>query len=697
MANNTIYPFGVGGNLPANIGIINDKYTGGANKALSAEQGKEINAEMNAFQTIDLSDFTTENVYINNSTQKWVVATGYTGVFFPVSPGEKYVIQANASEVSNYAILTDRAFSNGGEPAFVDGGSRQNVSIGTFAEVTIPEDGNYIYICTHTNVDVTPQSVRKSGGIITKRNLDSALAYDLDLLSYNVLQAYPISNGKWMVNNSSYLYFGMFIPCRAHQTFILYPVSSGYAVNYTFLKTAEPVNNEDVDYASGYSGAPLSTGAGGGVVVAPGDATYLYIVTTYNGGNTSLKPSKITTYGEDVAEVVKAVAGESQENHIPVTLEIGEEEQIIYTRDNTIIKYGEESGVYYLYLSKDLGETWTAMENTHGNVTHAHLFLDGTILLCFLQYACYTKDFVTVEETTVYDYDGSVGIPSGCRFYMIPKPHGERFIVDGVEFDLFGDYILDTTTNPRLWYSNDNGRTIHAAFAFGLQQLNGSTIPARHIHDFDYDKSTGKFYAFTGDSSTEVHAMRGTFENGVFSWEKLKTGVAYKLTSLSFYDGYFVAVTDYTDESLADKKGIVRCPTADIDADNLDYLFHATAGFMGTAALSTYFADRHGWRVAGTDVNGGAKTLIAKGGFNFVWVDNSYIIKFMSFIGPNNNGDIYCQLSPVKNSGWSPSGNIPGAPEGESSLRLNRPSFNLTTAMRKGGAKDFLDYNIAEY
>lgn len=42
MANTTVYPFGTGGELPSSIGIINDLTTGGADKALSAEMGKEL-------------------------------------------------------------------------------------------------------------------------------------------------------------------------------------------------------------------------------------------------------------------------------------------------------------------------------------------------------------------------------------------------------------------------------------------------------------------------------------------------------------------------------------------------------------------------------------------------------------------------------------------------------------------------------
>ena len=697
MSNNTVYPFGTQGQLPSNIGLINDKFTGGSDKALTAEVGKSLEEEINAFQAIDLSGYTPQNAFINNTTQKWRVENGYTGIFIQVVPGQKYVLQSNASNGSNYAFLKSKTVTSGESPDFVAGGSRINMASNRYKEITVPADAKYLYVATHSDVDVSLQSLRLSCGIASGSMLDKTMEYDVDLDLYPAVQAYPKSDGTWMVAASGYPYFGIFIPCPPSHKIKMAGVTSAYAVNYTFLKSANPVSGEAVDYATGYAGAPVATDAGGATVVSPSDANYLYVVTTFNGGTTNLKPSKITVIAESAKEVVEAVAGTSIGSRMPAVLNIGEEQQVIYTRDNTIIKYGEADGHYYLYLSKDLGETWTAMENTHGNVTHCHLFLDGTILLCFAQYACYTKDFVTVEETAVYDYDGSEGIPSGTRFYMIPKPLGERFIVDGVEFDLFGDYILDTTTNPRVWYSNDNGRTIHAAFAFGVQQLNGATVSARHIHDFDYDKHTGKFFVFTGDSATEVHILRGTLNNGTFTWEKLKTGAAYKLTSVDFHDGYFFAVTDYTDQSLADKKGIVRCPTNDIDADNFDYLFHATAAFMGTAALSTYFADRNGWRVCGTDVNGLAKTLISKGGFNLEWVDNSYVIKFMSFIGPNNAGDIYCQLSPVKNTGWSPGGNIPGAPEGESSLRLNRPSFNLTEAMRKSGATNFLDYQVSEY
>jgi len=53
MADTTIYPYGTNGQLPSSIGIIDDLTTGGRDKALSAEMGKELN---NKFKSVDVED-----------------------------------------------------------------------------------------------------------------------------------------------------------------------------------------------------------------------------------------------------------------------------------------------------------------------------------------------------------------------------------------------------------------------------------------------------------------------------------------------------------------------------------------------------------------------------------------------------------------------------------------------------------------
>lgn len=57
MANQAIYPYGTGGQLPSSIGVINDLITGGADKALSAEMGKELNEKKADAELITTSDF----------------------------------------------------------------------------------------------------------------------------------------------------------------------------------------------------------------------------------------------------------------------------------------------------------------------------------------------------------------------------------------------------------------------------------------------------------------------------------------------------------------------------------------------------------------------------------------------------------------------------------------------------------------
>lgn len=62
MANNTIYPYGTGGQLPSGIAIVNDLTTGGADKALSAEMGKILGELVKEFP-LDFGDITEDGIY----------------------------------------------------------------------------------------------------------------------------------------------------------------------------------------------------------------------------------------------------------------------------------------------------------------------------------------------------------------------------------------------------------------------------------------------------------------------------------------------------------------------------------------------------------------------------------------------------------------------------------------------------------
>lgn len=410
----------------------------------------------------------------------------------------------------------------------------------------------------------------------------------------------------------------------------------------------------------------------------------------------------------------------AQPSKIPSVLKVGEKTKVIYTIDDFLMAhdYNDEQELDNLMFSNDLGKTWVTVENTFGIITNAFMFADGTFMMgCKKDDGCriyWTRDFETFTQATVLDYDGNpYSLEAGkTRFYIL-KPKSYHTYVNGVEHYCFWDYIISTTTNPRMWYaiSDENGVTVRAAFAFGLSTLNGSTVPARHGHAFDYNPYDEYFYALTGDSVSECHVMKGRYtnNNGVhtWTWEKLATGGGYKLTSISYDEGNLYGITDYTEASLAASKGVVSIPIDKIGLTEtnssgvvcpakLRYWFHATKDFMKQgsyypnptdaqiAAMSGIVVDNHGWRFIGTDYQGSSKHMIAKGGHNFVWVDNDKNLKFGSFIGPNNNGDVYVSGGVLTNPNSSVSG--------EAWLRISRRGlYNLTEIMRNSGATDFFE------
>lgn len=161
MANKTVYPYGTGGTLPSSIGIINDPFTGGADKAWSAEQGKELNAQINEYTPQDLSSLTEVKAFIATNTDTWTVnSNNWKCKFLAVAAGKTYLITANENRASYIAVLKDNAYSSGTAPHYATGCTLVTVSKGTFYLLTIPSDGAYLYVATlSNNNDVTPQSV----------------------------------------------------------------------------------------------------------------------------------------------------------------------------------------------------------------------------------------------------------------------------------------------------------------------------------------------------------------------------------------------------------------------------------------------------------------------------------------------------------------------------------------------------------
>lgn len=150
MANQTVYPYGTGGSLPSSIGIVNDFTTGGSDKALSAEKGKDLGqAVFDINGTINLSSLTVNN-YSLGSNNNW--GTLGKHIVPTVTPGEKIILSVvgvSGSDGGFYAFFTSAytpPSSTSSAPPYVSGG-RVWLDTGTIV-LTVPEGAAYLCLCT---------------------------------------------------------------------------------------------------------------------------------------------------------------------------------------------------------------------------------------------------------------------------------------------------------------------------------------------------------------------------------------------------------------------------------------------------------------------------------------------------------------------------------------------------------------------
>jgi hypothetical protein len=124
MANKTVYPFGTEGRLPSGIGIVDDLTTGGADKALSAEQGKFIGGKINTYDAVvddlygverevdESVNFASETIYkISIDADYFYYSTGsvtYRAYKIKIPEGvEQVTITANPTYATYLCIAKD--------------------------------------------------------------------------------------------------------------------------------------------------------------------------------------------------------------------------------------------------------------------------------------------------------------------------------------------------------------------------------------------------------------------------------------------------------------------------------------------------------------------------------------------------------------------------------------------------------------
>lgn len=172
MADKTVYPYGVGGQLPSNIGLVNDTFTGGADQALTAEAGKGlgndvrgINKKLGETVVLELSAIPGA-VMVNqviNSSNKWsAVSSDYVGYIVPVSPLDVYTIVGGANNQCVVAFLTSNDHTANATPAFSTQksySSRMTVASDVERDIPVPFDAAYMYVLVSVSGDVRLASI----------------------------------------------------------------------------------------------------------------------------------------------------------------------------------------------------------------------------------------------------------------------------------------------------------------------------------------------------------------------------------------------------------------------------------------------------------------------------------------------------------------------------------------------------------
>lgn len=331
MANKTVYPYGTGGQLPSSIGIVNDLTTGGADKALAAEQGKIIgdylgdNISGVKYVDLDLSLYETQDYGLgaaSSSSNRWTTSGKHKTI--PVVPGEVYKLTVTSTQASGgfYGFFTSQFVeptSTSSAIPYANGESRKWMNNGD-KEVTVPDGSAYLVICPRdgdgknsswTVGKQSPKTISDDflGKDALDEELDEMMEYALNLDSYVPVRAFPAATNKWVCTDSSYPYYGYFVPCEPGQAFELIAKTNEDVVRYCFLQNNSYGQGDSVAYADGYSGSPAATPQGGASVTAPYNANYLYIYVSNDGLVTTFGPSSIRTTAKTVEEIAIAAAG----------------------------------------------------------------------------------------------------------------------------------------------------------------------------------------------------------------------------------------------------------------------------------------------------------------------------------------------------------------------------------------------------
>ena len=306
MANKTVYPYGTEGRLPSAIGIVNDRKTGGADKAWSAEQGKlacqdiDKNTEdiFEMFATaISNSSYTEQVGWTILSTNLWqhvtnAQASNYGCILIPITPGMRYRVYGNTTGTI-IAILASNSMVANSSPDFCTGyNGRIGVDIGGVYDFIAPEDAEYLYLLTISSGNTKDGTVKYSDAELPKvgeeiKDIDG----QIDLINSQKIDITTMSKIDGWIINSSNNWYQYPSADQAKYKVVLIPITPGkkyvaYANNdwiiVALLASNAKTSGSRADFCEDYPGRFGITAGKTFTFVAPDDAAYFYMTLISN-------------------------------------------------------------------------------------------------------------------------------------------------------------------------------------------------------------------------------------------------------------------------------------------------------------------------------------------------------------------------------------------------------------------------------
>ena len=205
MANKTVYPYGTDGQLPSSIGIVNDLDTGGVDKALAAEQGKQIKFMLTGEIIVDPGDSAYEHykdgyqlyavssvVGSNIDDVQTLAQSGRMNVIIPISGYNKVKFYEYNSEAGYGSLIIDA------NEVVLGAYTR---TPGAFITVPIPEGASYLVFST---TDLTGSKITLYGDSVipsVPTAIDDTIIAEGTIIGNGtslVDFAFPISKGDYL-------------------------------------------------------------------------------------------------------------------------------------------------------------------------------------------------------------------------------------------------------------------------------------------------------------------------------------------------------------------------------------------------------------------------------------------------------------------------------------------------------------------